>query len=132
MSQMQGDINEILLGMLNGNVLCENYQNIVKSYKFKDNELMEKTPENLFYNFIEETGENEVTLIFLETFIEFMKEIDSIFLNPRRYTILVVRNGISDGDFDKMFEDRKNNAKYILNKEIEIKHTKLIDYLNDK
>ena len=133
--QMEDDINEVLLGMLNGNVLCENYQNIVKSYKFKDSELMEKTPENLFYNFIEETGENEETFketIFPETFIEFMKEIDSIFLNPRRYTILVVRNGISDGDFDKMFEDRKNNAKYILNKEIEIEHTKLIDYLNDK
>ena len=96
---------------------------------------MEKNPENLFNNFIEETRENEVTFketIIPETFIEFMKEIDSIFLNPRRYSILVVRNGISDGDFDKIFEGWKNNSKYILNKEIEIEHTKNIDYLKGK
>ena len=136
--QMEDDINEVLLGMLNGNVLCENYPNIVESYKLKGREQVEKTPDNLFYNFIQDTSKNGVNednlkeTVFPKTFIEFMKEIDTIFLNPRRYTILVVRNGISDGDFEKMFEDREKNSKYILNKEIEIKHTKLIDYLKDK
>ena len=60
-----------------------------------------------------------------------MQEISPIFIEPKRYTILIVRNGISDEDFEKMFTERKNNAKYILNDKIQIIHTKDIEYLKN-
>ena len=133
--QMEDDINEVLLGMLNGNVKCENYKDIVKSYKLKGEEKIEKTPEYLFNNFIvkEDRYKNNYKLkeiVFPDTFVEFMNEISSIFINPRRYTILIIRKGISDEDFEKMFQDREKNAKYILNNNIPIQHTKEIDFLN--
>ena len=134
--QMEDDINEVLLGMLNGNVKCENYNDIVKSYKLKGEKKKKKTPEYLFNKFIEDKDGNINNnklkeTVFPDTFVEFMNDISSIFINPRRYTILIVRKGISDEDFEKMFQDRKKNDKYILNEEIKIQHTKEIDFLNN-
>jgi len=133
--QMEDDINEVLLGMLNGNVKCENYADIVNSYKLKSNGKIEKTPEYLYFKLLEEeVNLNKIELketIFPDTFKEFMQEISPIFIEPKRYTILIVRNGISDEDFEKMFTERKNNAKYILNDKIQIIHTKDIAYLKN-
>lgn len=123
--------------MINGNVKCDNYQDIVKSYQIKHSYKFEKTPSNLFNAFISgnnDKGNNNYysEKIFPKSFIKFMKEISTIFTKPKRYTILISRRGISDNSFNKMFEQRKKTAKYILNENIKIHHTNKIDFLNPK
>ena len=245
--QMEDDLNSVLLGMIKGDIKCENYVDIVDSYELKGNNIEEKTPDYLFNNWIkgkqvnlrnlrksklgeEKEGEGEeeeydpyaqidecestynpegwstckgkatytdewtccyfkgkrpnvanesycadvwtTDLESLErrreveknitkgnyeawddyqapfylknmicsdedldklpsTFEGFMEEISPIFVNPIRYTILMVRKDISDDDYNKMFEDRKNNnKKYILNEKIEIEYTQEININN--
>ena len=49
-------------------------------------------------------------------------------MNPQRFTILVVRPGISDDDFKKLIEKRKENYKYKLNESIVVEHSDDISY----
>ena len=59
------------------------------------------------------------------TFKGFIKYISPIFLEPSRYTILLVRGDISEESFNKMYNDRKkSNQFYMLNETIEIDHIK--------
>ena len=55
-TQMEDDINEVLLGMIEGKVKCDNYKDIVKSYKMKNVKIIEKNPASHFNKFIEETN----------------------------------------------------------------------------
>ena len=54
--------------------------------------------------------------------------VSPIFKNPKRFSFLIVRPGISDGDFQKLFKNRSENLKYKLNESIKIEHTVNIDY----
>ena len=132
-TQMEDDINEVLSGMINGNLKCENYKDIIKSFKLKGKNKKEKTHNSLFYDYI--YGKNDfppidVNYDFPNNFEDLIKEISPIFKEPKRYTILISRSDLLDEDFNKMFENRQNTAKYILNPTVNIQHTKKIDYLN--
>lgn len=129
---MEDDINKVLLGMINGTIQCENYNDIIESYKLKANETKEKTSEYLFNNFIKKKVNNiELKdVIYHNTLSELMKEISPVFLEPKRYTMLIARKDLSDEDYEEMVKNRINTAKYIINENITIEHTKKIDYLN--
>lgn len=132
-TQMEDDINKVLLGMINGTIQCENYNDIIESYKLKANETKEKTSEYLFNNFINKKKVNNIELkdvIYHNTLSELMKEISPVFLEPKRYTMLIARKDLSDEDYEEMVKNRINTAKYIINENITIEHTKKIDYLN--
>jgi len=134
-SQMEDDINEVILGMINGNIQCENYGDIIKSYKLKSNNKKEKTYKTLFRDYINGKFDNKEKpddVKYPENFTQLMEEIAPIFTEPQRYTILIGRKDISDEDFKKMVENRKNSANYIINKAIKIEHTEKIDYLKNK
>ena len=140
-TQMEDDINEVILGMINGNIQCENYEDIINSYKLKSNNKKEKTYKTLFRDFVSEKFDNNNNhddannyddAEYPDNFTQLMKKIAPIFIDPQRYTILIGRKDISDEDFKKMVEDRKNNANYIINKNITIEHTDKIDYLKYK
>lgn len=135
-AEMEDDINEVLLGMIKGNVKCENYKDIIKSYKIKPLDIIEKNPLNLFNSFISEKNENEninyLKKKFPKSFRKFMKKISTVFTEPRRYTILIIRNEISDNLFNEMMKKRKKTAKYILNENINIIHTNNIEFLKHR
>ena len=134
-TQMEDDINEVILGMINGNIQCENYEDIIKSYKLKSSNKIEKTYKTLFRDFVDvKLGYNNDSddIEFPANFTQLMEKIAPIFIEPQRYTILIGRKDISDEDFKKMVENRKNNANYIINKNITIEHTEKIDYLKNR
>lgn len=135
-AEMEDDINEVLLGMIKGNVKCENYKDIIKSYKIKPLDIIEKNPLNLFNSFISEKNENEninyLKKKFPKSFRKFMKKISTVFTEPRRYTILIIRNEISDNLFNEIMKKRKKTAKYILNENINIIHTNNIEFLKHR
>jgi len=133
---MEDDINEVLNMLINGTLKCPNYQNIVKSFDLKINAKIEKDHNYLFEQFkkkvfsnknkIEEVNEDFIPIP--NTFKELVEIVSPVFINPKRFTILVVRPGISDDDFKKLIEKRKENYKYKLNKSIVVEHTDDISY----
>ena len=132
-TEMEDDVNNVLLGMLDGSVQCENYADIVKSFKLKGNDKIEKTPTSLFEDFInKKNNENKINLketILPNTFNEFMEKVSPIFREPKRYTVLVVRKDISDEYYNIMYESRStNNTEYALNSSITITYTQDFDY----
>ena len=139
-TQMEDDINDVLFRMINGDIQCENYAEIVESYKLKDVKKTEKNIDILFHNFafgkidrnfvFDNSEEEEEEVIYPDNFYDFIQELSSIFLEPKRYTILFARKDLSEEDYKNMIENRKKNAQYKLNKKIEIQHTEEIDYLN--
>jgi hypothetical protein len=135
-TQMEDDINEVLLKIINGNIQCENYHDIIESFKLKGSENKEKTYNTLFNDYI--YGKYEPYIIdfnetkYPDSFEELMQELSPIFINPQRITILIGRNDLSNEDFQKLVKNREEAAEYILNKEISIEHTQKIDYLKDK
>ena len=138
-TQMEDEINEILLGMINGKIKCDNYKDIIKSYRIKTENINEKNPENLFKEFISEGNNNEnenginyTKIKFPKKFGKFMKKLSPIFINPKRYTILISRYDISDNEFNLMFKKRKETAKYILNENIRIIYTDNIEFLKPR
>ena len=131
-TQMEDDINEVLLGMINGNIKCENYKDIIKSYKLKGKKKTEKTYNSLFNDYIYgkyDYPPYEDDIKYPDNFEDLIKEIAPIFTEPKRYTILISRSDMMDEDFNKLFENRTKNSKYIINPKINIEHTKDIDYL---
>ena len=62
------------------------------------------------------------------TFEELIKEVAPIFTNPKRFTFLVVRPEVSDDDYKKLIEKRKESYKYKLNETLNIVHTEDISY----
>ena len=118
--EMEDDINKVLFGMLNGTIKCENYEDIIESHKVKVNEKREKTSDNLFNEFV--TGKT----VFNISFDELVKRVSHIFTEPRRITILIARSDLPDEEYKKLVEDRKKNAKYIINEQVKIIHTEKI------
>ena len=117
--------------MINGELECPNYLNIIKSFTIGGNYKNEKTPDNLFNSFISNNNLNNLKASYLNvpsTFKELVKMVSPIFINPKRFTFLVARPGISDEDFKKPIQNRRENAKYILNDSIKIEHTDDIKY----
>ena len=66
-----------------------------------------------------------------ETFSELVEIIAPVFTNPKRVTILIAGNYVSDGNFEEMYERRTQIKEYPLNKNIEIIHTDDINYSFD-
>ena len=118
--EMEDDINKVLLGMINGTIKCENYEDIIKSYKVEVNEKKEKTTDNLFNEFV--TGKTVYNI----DYDELVKKVSHIFTEPRRITILMARSDLPDEEYKKLVEDRKKNAKYIINEQVKIIHTETI------
>lgn len=127
---MEDDINKVLYQLIKGELDCPNYSQIVESF-IPRNDLIEKNQDNLFKYFINENKLNIVKEDYLDipnSFKELVEMVSPIFLNPQRFTFLVVRPEISDDDFSKLIKNRQENAKYILNEDIKIEHTKDITY----
>ena len=132
---MEDDINKIIYEMIRGNLACPNYVNIVKSLVMEEKKKVDKTLENLFEIFLKELYpenfknlKDEQLLPIPGTFEELIQEVSTIFINPKRFTFLVVRPSISDKDFASLIEKRKDNYKYELNETINIVHTDNITY----
>ena len=134
--EMEDDINEVLLGMIQGKIKCDNYKDIIKSYSMKKEEIPEKNPTNLFNEFISATNKNEEkkhkNIKYPKNFLKFMKKLSPIFTEPERYTILVSRYQLSDDLYNEMIKKRKHTAKYILNENLRIIHTDNIEFLKPK
>ena len=136
-TQMEEDINEVLLGMLNGSFQCENYKDIVESYKIKSNKKKEKTFENLvnsfFYEYEEEVFQSklEEEEIFPDNFNDLMRILSPIFTYPQRYAVLMGRSDLSDEDFEKMVQNKMEKTEYLLNASIIVNHTKDINYMKN-
>ena len=81
-----------------------------------------------------EEGEEEVEKtedILPKTFSELVEKVAPVFTNPKRITILIAGNYMSDENFKEMYERRKTIKEYPLNKNIEIIHTDDIYYSFD-
>ena len=135
-TEMEDDINEVLYGMYIGDIQCENYADIVESFKLKNNQKTSKNMDILFQNFAfgktnwDDDDSQEEEVVYPDNFYDFMQEMSSIFLEPKRYTILIARKDLPEEDYKQMIDNRKKNAEYKLNKNIKIQHTEEIDYLN--
>ena len=57
------------------------------------------------------------------TFEELIKQVSHVFTNPKRFTFLVARPDITDDDYKKIIERRKEKYKYKLNETLNIVHT---------
>ena len=135
--EYEDEINEVIYKMLKGEVKCHNYKDIVKSYKMKNNEINNKSPENLFNGFISRVNDeglfNDYSNVkFPKTFLKLMKKLSPIFTQPKRYTILVSRYDLPDNEFNEMMKRRKETAKYILNENIGIYYTDNIEILKPR
>ena len=117
---MEDDINKVIYGVINGDIDCPNYANILKSYSLKGSEKIEKTPDNLFelfkYDFELRKLKAEEEEEFLKvpgTWKKLIEMISPIFKNPKRFSFLVVRPEASDDDnFKKLIQKRRKNLKY--------------------
>ena len=137
-NQMEEEIDQLLLDIINGNITCENYNDIVTSFKTKQDEVIEKNQNNLFNEFITGTFTNDENVNkylegdFPDNFTDLMKEISSVFTEPKRYTILVYRSDIPDKYYNNIIRKKKKYNVYILNKNVSIYNTDNISILRPK
>ena len=123
--QMEDDIDRVLLGTLEGKINVSNYKEIVESYTTQEKAKKEKTLDNLFEEFINpENNANSDNFTAPQTFKELVDIVAPIFKQPKRTTILIARNTLSNDEFDAMYERRSKIKEYSLNKDINITHTK--------
>jgi hypothetical protein len=131
--QMEDDINKVLLDLIEGKINVSSYNEIKQSYLYKGEEKKEKNMDYFFDKFMEEHDKtekeesntlkvNEETKI-PETFKELVDIMAPMFTKPKRDTILVARNTLSDSEFETMFQRRREIKEYLLNKTINITHT---------
>ena len=137
-NQMEEEIDELLLDIINGKITCENYNDIVTSFKIKQEEKIEKNIDNLFNEFITGTFTNDENVNsyleseFPDTFQELMNEISSVFTEPKRYTILIYRSDIPHKYYEKIIRRKKRRNVYILNKNVSIFNTDNIAILKPR
>ena len=136
-TDMEEDIDKVIYGMMNNTIQCENYKEIVDSYKITADIKHEKSYDTLvsrfFYEYdFEDRRSEEKEISFPKNFKDFMKFLSPIFTNPKRIAVLMARSDMSDEDFEEMVENKKmnTNEKYILNNSIIIENTDDIYYLN--
>ena len=130
---MEDDINEVLYQMINGDIDCPNYSDIVQSYYLKGDGKVEKTPDNLFELFkydidLKTKLKDDTYLEIPKTWKKLIEMVSPIFKEPKRFSFLVVRTGITEKDFKALINNRRENLKYKLNESISIEHTDQIDY----
>ena len=128
--QMEDDINKVLYDtIINKNTDPLNYKEILESYISKEKAKEEKNLYNLFNKFVSDNIEEEVEeeeelniegLKIPKDFSELIDIISDCFTNPKRYSILIARNDLSDADFDLMYEKRQQKKNYSLNSSITI------------
>ena len=132
--QMEDDINKVLSELIERKINISTYNDIKQSYLYKGEVKKEKNMDYFFDKFTDEhdKGEkeesntlklNEETKI-PETFKELVDIMAPMFTQPKRSTILIARNTLSDADFDAMYQRRSQIREYLLNKTINISHTK--------
>ena len=137
-NEMEEEIDQLLLDIIEGKIVCENYNDIVKSFKTKQETIIEKNPDNLFNEFITGTFTNDENVNaylegeFPDKFEDLIKEISSVFTEPKRYTILVFRSDISHKYYEKIIKKKKKDNVYILNKSVGIFNTDNISILRPK
>ena len=136
-TEMEEDINNVIEGVVNGSIQCENYKEIVDSYKITAEEKIEKSYDTLvssfFYGTYEGERRKEEEIQFPKTFKDFIGFLSEIFKEkPKRIAVLMARSDMSDEDFSKMVENKKKNTneRYKLNPSIVIEHTDDICYRN--
>ena len=136
-TEMEEDINNVIEGVVNGSIQCENYKEIVDSYKITAEEKIEKSYDTLvssfFYGTYEGERRKEEEIQFPKTFKDFIGFLSDIFKEkPKRIAVLMARSDMSDEDFSKMVENKKKNTneRYKLNSSIIIEHTDDICYRN--
>ena len=130
---MEDDINEVLYQMINGDIDCPNYSDIVQSYYLKGDGKVEKTPDNLFELFkydidLKTKLKDDTYLEIPKTWKKLIEMVSPIFKEPKRFSFLVVRPGIIEKDFQALINNRRENLIYKLNESISIEHTDQIDY----
>ena len=132
---MEDDINQVFYMLVNGELKCPNYDNIVKSFSLKNNGKVDRDDNYLFDKFKKMASLNENkkelnqdNIEVPKTFEELVEIVSPIFIKPKRFTFLVVRPGISDEDFKKLISKRKENYKYKPNEDIVVEHTDDIAY----
>ena len=132
---MEEEIDQLLYELLEGKITCQNYEDIVTSFKIKEEENIEKNPTNLFNEFVSGTFTNdENSNDYLETnfpdnFKDFMEHISTVFTEPKRYTLLIFRSDINDQEYEQIIKNKKENNVYILNKNMKIYNTDNISIL---
>ena len=129
--QMEDDINNVLLGVINGTINVSNYNEILQSFLLDEKKKTEKDMDYLFEKFIQgndklennelESGElNDISPP--QSFKDLVDILAPMFTAPKRTTILIARNTLSDEEFKKMYQKRSEIKEYPLNKTINITH----------
>ena len=129
--QMEDDINKVLLNIIEGKINVSFYNEIKQSYLLEGETKTEKNMDYLFELFKREHNKQENgesiklndELKIPETFKELVDIMAPMFTKPKRDTILVARNTLSDSEFETMFQRRREIKEYLLNKTINITHT---------
>ena len=130
---MEDDINEALYMLINKKLDCPNYMDILNSHFLESNGKIDKDDNYLFEKFKNEKNllKTQLKVDYLtipDTFNELIDMVSPVFLEPKRFTFLVVRANVSDEDFEKLISRRKENYKYKLNETISVEHTEDISY----
>lgn len=133
-------IQVILKEIFEGKIKCPQFESIKKSILFKDSQNFEKTPNNLFDDFINKNFESNMIKnnnlkndeFIPNTFEEVVEEVKDIFINPKRVGVYGYRRDIKEEDMNKRMNEKKLNNKYFLNNNLSIEYTNNISYLIDK
>ena len=122
---MEDDINQILFDVINKKINVNNYKEILESFTTQKKAKREKSLDNLFEEMKNETDTtNSDNFTPPQTFNELVDIVAPIFKQPKRITILIARNTLSDDEFNAMYLRRSKIEKYKLNENINITHTK--------
>ena len=129
--QMEDDINKVLLNIIEGKINVSFYNEIRQAFLLKEETKTEKNMDYFFELFKQDHNEQENgesvklndELKIPETFKELVDIMAPMFTKPKRDTILVARNTLSDSEFETMFQRRREIKEYLLNKTINITHT---------
>ena len=129
--QMEDDINNVLLDIIEGKIDVKNYNEIRESQSFQLARNNEKNFDKLFFDFVYNISTftpNKKNITYPQNFKELVNIISPVFINPKRITILIAKNDLSDEGFQKMFNKRSEIKSYSLNNNININHTIDINY----
>ena len=137
---MDEHIQIVLKEIIEGNIKCPEFDSIKKSILFKENQSIEKTPNNLFDKFINSNlnkdsniyGNLDENVNIPETFEEVVNEVKDIFIYPKRFGIYEYRYDIDEKEINKKIERKKENNIYYLNSKITVDYTNNITFLKDK
>ena len=133
-------IQIILKQIIEGKIKCPEFDSIKKSLLFKENQNIEKTPNNLFNKFINNNlysysnvnNISEENQNIPKTFEEVVNEVKDVFIYPKRFGIYEYRYDIDEEEINKKIEKKKENNIYYLNNNITVDYTNNISYLKNR